>query len=98
MVKTICVDVWGENWCDDDFTISEINGFGLEEVLLIKDALEEQFEELLSMHRECLVRLIPRFEPAQIGNYPPPNIEIEEYWDFEISIVTTFEELWKEQV
>ena len=26
----------------------------------------------------------PLYYESQIGNYPPPNIELDEYWDFEI--------------
>ena len=90
--KTITVSVWGEGWVDDDFEVIKINGYSFADVSEMKDGLVEFFDDLLLEHRECDVVLRPVYFEAQVGNYPPPNIELEAYWDFEIISVTSFEE------
>jgi len=90
--KTITVSVWGENWCDDNFKICSVNNIGYDEVTEMIESLNEFFDDLLLEHRECDVVLRPVYFEAQVGNYPPPNIELEAYWDFEIISVTSFEE------
>jgi len=90
--KTITVSVWGQGWVDDDFEVIKINGYSFADVSEMKDGLVEFFDDLLLEHRECDVVLRPVYFEAQVGNYPPPNIESEAYWDFEIIEVIPFED------
>jgi hypothetical protein len=65
-----------------EFAITDSNGFGLEE---LKD-MESLWERDGAFDEFSWVDLVvkPSYQPAQIGNYPPPNIEIPEHWEYEV--------------
>ncbi len=89
-MKFIELTVWGENWCDDYFDISNSNGFSFYTLEDIKKQLEEE-PEVFKEYQESTIKLKMTHIPAQIGNYPPPNVEVGEYWDWEVIKVTKFE-------
>ena len=56
----------------------------------IKEQIEEE-PDVLEEYQESVIRLKITFSPAQVGNYPPPNIEVEEYWDWKVIKQEKFE-------
>jgi hypothetical protein len=91
MKDFIELTVWGENWCDDYFMISNSYGYSLHTLIDIKEQLEED-TDVLKEYQESVITLKMTFSPAQVGNYPPPNIEVEEYWDWEVVKQEKFED------
>ncbi len=89
-MKFIELTVWGENWCDDYFDISNASGFPYYTIEAIKQQLEEE-PEVFKEYQESTIKLKITHVQAQIGNYPPPNIEVGEYWNWEVVEVTKFE-------
>lgn len=79
--QTIEVYVYEENCCDELLIITNSNGFSLETLIEInKDLQEHDFKDCYN--KTLLIK--PYWNEAQIGNYPPPNIEAEGYWGFNI--------------
>ena len=83
--------VWGENWCDDYFMISNSYGFKLDTLIDIKEQLEEE-PDVLEEYQESVITLKMTYQEAQVGNYPPPNIEVNAYWDWEVIKIEKFED------
>ena len=90
MNKFIELTVWGENWCDEYFMISNSYGYSLDTLIQIKEQIEEE-PDVLEKYQESVIKLKMTFSPAQVGNYPPPNIEVDEYWDWEVIKQDEFE-------
>ncbi len=91
MNKFIELTVWGENWCDDYFMISNSYGYSLDTLILIKEQIEVE-PDALEEYQESVIRLKMIHIPAQVGNYPPPNIEVDEYWSWEVIKIEKFED------
>ena len=91
MDKFIELTVWGENWCDDYFMISNSYGYSLDTLTDIKEQFEEE-PDILEEYQESIITLKMTFIPAQIGDYPPPNIEVEAYWDWKVVKQEKFED------
>jgi len=91
MTLTVCI--WGENWCDEDFEITNIKDASLQYVLDFKDQFKQDYldKEFLEKYRESEIVLDVYYVEPQIGNYPPPNIEVEGHFDFVIVSVKKFE-------
>lgn len=80
---TIKLAIWGEGWCDEPFDIINSNGFSLASLVNINEQLlEDDFDWSKYYERDLIIKV--NHISAQIGNYPPPNIETEEYWEWEI--------------
>lgn len=78
---TIEIFVYEENCCDELVTIQDSNGFSLETLIEINKDLQEL--DFTKYYGKTLM-IKPYYNDAQIGNYPPPNIEFEGYWDCDI--------------
>lgn len=78
---TIKIAVWDKGQCDDEFMITDSNGFSLDTLLNIYDSfLGVNWEEYEGF--EIVIEPIRTQE--QRGEYPPPNLESEAYWDFKL--------------
>ena len=76
----ICV--YEENLCDDEICILDSNGISFEVLSLINNLFQQS--DYWDEYRKKMLIIKPYYVKAQIGNYPPPNIEMPGYWDFEI--------------
>ena len=79
----IKIIVWEENFCDDLIAIIDSNGFSLSTLNSIFEDWNYN-EYLFGKYRNYELIVKPYYEPAQIGNYPPPNVECEAYWGCEV--------------
>ena len=81
--KFVKVSVWGENWVDLDCEITNSYGYNLQDLIDIQEQLNDDIE-WLEDYRECDLILKMTYNQPQIGNYPPPNIEVDGHWDWEV--------------
>jgi len=91
MDKFIKLVVWGENWCDDVCNIQNSYGYSLD----VLNQIDKQFKESdydLSEYYESEITLEMKYIEAQIGDYPPPNVEVEAYWDWKVVKVERFKD------
>jgi len=91
MEKFIKITVWGENWCDDICDITDSYGYSLDTLIDIREQFRESDYDL-SKYYESDVTLKMTYSEAQVGNYPPPNIEVPAYWDWKIVKVEYFKD------
>ena len=89
--KFIKLVVWGENWCDDVIDIVDSYGYSLDTLNNIKEQLDEGDYDF-SKYYESELTLKMSYSKPQIGNYPPPNIEVDGYWEFDIIKVEYFKD------
>ena len=87
--KFVKVAVWGEGWVDLDCEITNSYGYSLSELIDMQEALNEDLE-WIEQYRECDLILKVSWTEPQIGNYPPPNIEVEGHWDWVVLQDRTF--------
>ena len=95
--QTIEVYVYEENCCDDLAIITNSNGFSLYTLIEINKDLQEY--DLSDFYNKTLI-IKPSWNEAQIGGYPPPNIECEGYWYLDIidvkdEPICDFSEAWE---
>ena len=82
-MRTIEIAFYPENLCGEKFDIGVIEGYTLNEAQLIYDSIEENYDEYSEYIGYSVVFNFTYVE-AQIGNYPPPNVEAPAYWYPEI--------------
>lgn len=87
---TICITVWGEDWCDEPFEITDSHGFSLDRLNEINEQFLESDYDWSQYYESDIIINLTYSEP-QIGNYPPPNIEVEGYWDWDVLEQIPFE-------
>ena len=91
MKKFVELTVWGKDWEDDSFMISNSYGFSLDNLLEMKQQIEEDTSDL-DEYLESVVTLEVTYSEAQIGNYPPPNVEADAYWHWAVVKIEKFED------
>lgn len=81
--NTIKIVVWDDIFCDVPFEIIDSNGFSLQTLNDINEQfIESNYDWKDFYDSEIIIKVT--HVPAQVGNYPPPNIEVQEYWDWEV--------------
>ena len=91
MEKFIKLVVWGENWCDDVIDIVDSYGYPLDTLNNIKEQLDEGDYDFSKYYESELTLKMSYIEP-QIGNYPPPNVEVEGCMDWDVVKVEYFKD------
>ncbi len=91
MNKFVEMCIWGKNWCDDDFMVTNSYGYSLDVLRDIEEQFKEDFEGL-DEYRESCIRMEMTYVKAQIGDYPPPNVEVDAYWEWKVVKTERFED------
>lgn len=78
----ILIYVWEENLCDDLCSIIDSYGFSLSDLNEINEHLQDYYFD--DYYNKKLLLKDIKWIPPQIGSYPPPNIEAQGYFDFDI--------------
>jgi hypothetical protein len=71
-------------WDGGEITIDEIYGYSLDEVLSMQSDIEGALSEYLPLPDGAICQVYDvlhlEWHDAQIGCYPPPNVEMPSYW------------------